>query len=154
MINEYIRQISEYIKEFALQNFYYLKREKSSKLYIYLACEGYSADVSYFIEINHKLIKNGELLIPKEKQSFFMRTLSKEYLLVGLTEFCKKNAIAKPTEIKIVYNCIADTFETAISYEKHFRVRNPTIGPYTVFAKWFEDTKKEYEEKYGKQDEN
>jgi hypothetical protein len=154
MINIFIHRIIDYIKQFALCNYDYLLCEKSTKLYIYLACEGNSADVSYFIEINQKLIKNGESSIQKEKNISFMKTLTKEFLLVGLNKYCKEHKIPKPTEIKIIYDCVNDTFETAISYDKHFRVRKPTIGPYEIFNKWFEDTKKEYEEKYGKQDES
>jgi hypothetical protein len=145
-----IVEIQHLIKEFSTK--YKSQNENCiDKLFLYLASEGIFT-ANYFIEINKQLYDNEVRYRDLDFYHYFVKTLIK--ILLNLQCRSTTENFQMPTEIKIIYECVSDTFETQISYDKHFCVRKPTIGPYEVFNKWFEDTKKEYEEKYGKQDES
>jgi hypothetical protein len=136
-------EIQNYIRDFSAK---YKSHNKLciDKIYLYLVSEGNLFTANYFIDINERLYNNEVRYKNLELYNCFVNNLIRR--LIDLKCRSATEDFHMPTEIKIIYNCIADSCETEVSYEKHFRVRKPTIGPYEVFNKWFEDTKREFEE--------
>jgi hypothetical protein len=121
-------------------------------VYIYVAIEGIITADFFFIADG--IVYRKEKILSLENYIKTTDDLIKCYVIKEIIARCKRNNRSIPTEMRIIFNRINNTFETAISHNKHFSARKINANPGFIFNKWFEDTKKEYEEKYEKQDES
>jgi hypothetical protein len=140
---KYLEPTYQYIKDFKEKHEEY-SEENVEKFFVYMAYEGSMLTANYFLKIKNQIIRNSMYFIDEDNRDIFIRNLIREFLK-DIKSKSETENFKMPTEIKIIYDCVSDTFDTKVSYEKKWSVRKK-IGPYEVFQKWFEDTKKEYEQ--------